>query len=127
MKDERNEERIFLLFYLEVYCRDTSRFLGSVMDISTNGIRLCSGFPVESKKKLNCQMLLPDLPDMIDEISFKTEVIWCEPAFNPNFYDIGFHFSDLSPKEREIIDRIIEITIYDHCWLADNPCSPMEY
>lgn len=127
MKDERNDHRIFLLFYLEIYCCDTDKFMGSVTDLSSSGMRICCKNPLEMGSDLNCKMTLPAPPMDCQDLEFKAEVIWCEKAFNPNYYDIGTQFKDLSQSQQEIIDKLIEVTIYDHCWPSENQCFPMEY
>jgi len=126
-KDERNNQRIFLLFYLEIYCNETNRFIGNVMDLSSSGMRLCCRNSVNTDDILNCRMILPVPPMTCQEISFKTKVVWCETAFNPNYYDIGTQFLELSEQEQEIINKLIEVTIYDHCWPPENQSFPMEY
>jgi c-di-GMP-binding flagellar brake protein YcgR len=126
-KDERNDERIFLLFYLEIYCNETRKFIGSVMDLSSSGMRLCCRNPVKVDDVLNCRMVLPSPPMDCHEISFPARVVWCETAFNPNYYDIGTQFMDMSEKEQGTIDKLIEVTIYDHCWPGESQCFPMEY
>ena len=126
-KDERNDQRIFLLFYLEIYCNETQRFIGSVMDLSPSGMRLCCKNPVKVDEILNCRMVLPMPPMTRQEISFRTRVIWCERAFNPNFYDIGTQFHELAESDLEIIKNLIEVTTYDHYLPPESQCFPMEY
>jgi hypothetical protein len=126
-KDERNDQRIFLLFYLEIYCNETQKFIGSVMDLSSSGMRLCCKNPVKVDEVLNCRMILPVPPMTTQEISFKSRVIWCEKAFNPNFYDIGTQFHGLTLKDQEIINKLIEVTTYDHLYPPESQCFPMEY
>jgi hypothetical protein len=72
-------------------------------------------------------MILPVPPMECEEISFMTKVVWCDTAFNPNYYDIGTQFLDLAEQEKKMIDKLIEVTIYDHCWSSENQCFPMEY
>ena len=126
-KDERTDHRIVLLFYLEIYCNETKNFIGSVMDLSSSGMRLCCRNPVKVDEVLNCRMILPVPPMECQEISFKSKVVWCETAFNPNYYDIGTQFLDLEEHEQKIIDKLIEVTIYDHCWPTEDQTFPMEY
>lgn len=126
-KDERNDQRIFLLFYLEIYCNETQKFIGSVMDLSSSGMRLCCKNPVETDRILNCRMILPSPPMTQEEVSFKSKVVWCEKAFNPNFYDIGTHFHELTSSEKDIIDKLIEVTTYEHLYPPEGQCLPMEY
>ena len=72
-------------------------------------------------------MLLPSPPLEDQEISFLARVVWCDKAFNPNYYDIGTEFLDLSEQKQQTIKRLIDVTIYDHCWPSENQCFPMEY
>jgi len=126
-KDERNKQRIFLLFYLEIYCSKTENFIGNVTDLSSSGMRLCCRNPVKIDDILNCRMVLPSPPMSCQEISFRAKVVWCERAFNPNYYDIGTKSHELTDSEQEIINKLIEVTIYEHCWPPENECFPMEY
>ena len=97
------------------------------MDISNSGMRLCCRNQKKVDEILNCRMIMPSPPMDIQEISFLSKVVWCDTAFNPNYYDIGARFLDLNEKEQEIIDKLIEVTIYDHCWPSEDQCFPMEY
>ncbi|UCE65519.1 MAG: PilZ domain-containing protein [Candidatus Zixiibacteriota bacterium] len=126
-KDERTDQRIFLLFYLEIYCNETKKFIGSVMDLSSSGMRLCCRNPVKVDEILNCRMILPVPPMECQQISFKSKAVWCETAFNPNYYDIGTQFLDLEEHEQKIIEKLIEVTVYDHCWPTEDQTFPMEY
>jgi c-di-GMP-binding flagellar brake protein YcgR len=127
MKDERNDHRIFLLFYLEIYCCDTEKLMGSVTDLSSSGMRICCKNPLDQDSTLNCRMVLPVPPMDCQELSFKAKVAWCDKAFNPNYYDIGTQFTDITEQQQVIIDKLIEVTIYDHCWPPESQCFPMEY
>ena len=126
-KEERNDQRIFLLFYLEIYCNESKNFIGSVTDLSPSGMRICCKNPKQVDEVLNCRMTLPSPPMECEDVTFLARVAWCESAFNPNYYDIGTQFLDLKENEQAIINKLIDVTIYDHCWPSENQSFPMEY
>jgi len=105
--DGRALKRRHLIYYLEVYDRDTSNLLGHVVDITTKGMKLVSKKPLEVGKNYNLQMLLPE--DYFHEraIRFEAESLWSTNDVNPDFYDTGFKLSNMNREASDIIVTLI--------------------
>jgi len=44
----------------------------------------------------------------IGQLDVSARVAHCEPDINPAFYNIGFEFLDVTPKQKEIIERMMD-------------------
>ena len=53
-----------------------------------------------------------DLPDLqlfsVGELDIAARVAHCDPDINPAFYNIGFEFLEPTPKQQEIIEKMMD-------------------
>ncbi len=108
MPDKRKLKRRHLIYYLSVFNKETGELLGQLVDITTRGIMLTSENPVEKNIPYELRMVLPDIIDGNNQITFEARSIWCEKDVNPNFYAIGFEFIHVTPKTAAIIESLIQ-------------------
>jgi len=109
----RENQRVYLTFYLRIF--DGDRFLGYMIDISHDGIMVMSDFILEEGKKYSLKMKLPSSAEWeggnINDrcIDFHAECRWSKhDAIDREFYLSGFSFSNLSPEDEGIIQKLIQ-------------------
>ena len=104
--------------YLRVRARETDQSLGRVVDITTQGMRLCSRHPLEPGSKTSFKMCLPVMEEVEKEIAFKARIIWCNPAILPGYFDAGIQLQDLSISDEEAIESFIENARFEDRFVA---------
>jgi hypothetical protein len=105
MKDRRKSKRRHLSQYMNVYDVSSGNFIGQLIDITTNGIKLTGEKPVETGQRYKLSMVLPDRTDRDTAIQFKAICIWCEKEYDAQSWQIGLKFTDISAKEIAIIEK----------------------
>jgi hypothetical protein len=118
MVEERKLKRIQVMSYLKIYYRETDIELGRVVDITTEGMRLCAEEPIQTDRTLTFRLALPLTSREKSEIVFDADVIWCRRAKNPDLYDTGIRLKNISPEKVEIIEDFMEKSSYEDRWLS---------
>ncbi len=108
MVDKRTIKRRHLIYYLSVFDKKEDQLVGQLVDISTRGIMLTSENPIEKGKEFELRMVLPDVIEGDNQISFEAKSVWCEKDVNPYFYGIGLEFTEISRKTMSIIESLIQ-------------------
>ena len=92
MDERRQLERKYLIVYSRVFERNLGNMLGYLGDLSL--------------------ALRFDLPDLqlfsVGQLDVAARVAHCDPDINPAFYNIGFEFIDLSPEQKEIVEKMMD-------------------
>lgn len=118
MVEERKLKRMQVMSYLKICYRDTDIELGRVVDITTEGMRLCGEEPIQTSRTLTFKLALPTTSSENQEIVFDADVIWCRRGKNPDLYDTGIRLKNLSPEKVEIIEDFMEKSSYEDRWLS---------
>lgn len=89
-KERRSIKRHQLQDYLKIYNRNTMRVMGSIGNISCNGLMLISSVPVLIGAVYNMRIILPD--DEMGEryLDFDSRCHWCKPDVGPEYFDSGY-------------------------------------
>lgn len=108
MKERRKLPRKYLMVYSRVFDQKTGRIIGYLSDLNQLGAMTISDDPLPVDSVIELRF---DLPDPIifssDHLNIKARVAWCQADINPVFYNIGFEFLNISPKEADIIEQMI--------------------
>lgn len=108
MKERRKLPRKYLMVYSRVFDQKTGRIIGYLSDLNQLGAMTISDDPLPLDTTLELRF---DLPDPVvfsrDHLNIKARVAWCQADINPAFYNIGFEFLDVGPKEADIIEQMI--------------------
>jgi hypothetical protein len=106
MVERRRLERRHILFYSRVFDRKTGVFLGYLGNMNAGGMMIISEDPME----IDCHYLLRiDLPDenyALPVLNFEAKSVWCKKDIDPNFYNTGFRFEEISEENKQIIEQI---------------------
>jgi hypothetical protein len=108
MPKRRKLQRRHLVFYLRVFERDTDNLLGSLVDITSEGIMIMSESSIETDKVFHLRMHLGKEMGVDRYLDFDALSIWCKNDVNPDFYDTGFRLLNISYEEFGEIEDIIE-------------------
>ena len=109
MNERRRLERKDFSYYMQLVDSDTQKMVGHLVDISSNGFKLDSQAPIPLDKDFRLRMdhtsEVADKPAM----AFVARSKWCEvDPLDPFIYNVGFQLINISPGDREIINRMIE-------------------
>jgi len=124
MDERRKLDRKYLIVYSRVFERNLGRMLGYLGDLSQSGAMIIS----EQAQTVNSVLPLRfDLPDLnlfkASQLDISARVAHCEPDINPAFYNIGFEFLEVTPEQKEIIEKMMEAYEFRR-ELPNYPISP---
>ncbi len=89
-QDQRCIERQHLGSYLQVFNRHSGRPMGSLGNISSEGMMLISDLPIMLGSFYELQLRLPGADGKPDLLDFTAMSHWCRPDDTPGHYDSGF-------------------------------------
>jgi len=109
MDERRQLERKYLIVYSRVFERKLGKMLGYLGDLSMSGAMIISEHPQTINSVLSLRFDLPDLQLFsVGELDIAARVAHCDPDINPAFYNIGFEFLEPTPKQQEIIEKMMD-------------------
>jgi hypothetical protein len=108
MAERRKYNRKDLIFYSRVSDGKTGRALGNLLNITPDGAMVLSEKPIETDWSVELHIELPEKLANKPELVLAARSLWCQPDINPEFYDAGFQFQDVTPEDIQIIQRLIE-------------------
>ncbi len=104
----RMGERKNLIYYLKVTDEKSGLPIGHAVDISNQGFMLTASNPIEPRVLFQFQLLLPTEIKGRWKFGFSATSRWCQPDENPDYYNVGFQFTDITPAGAKIIGQLIE-------------------
>jgi hypothetical protein len=104
--------------YIRVCERQTDQTFGRVVDITTEGMRLCSEQPIEPDSVYQFTVTFPRPDTEKKKIRFDASVIWCkkDPLFD--LYDAGVRLMNVSREDISIIEDFIHYSTFEERWLS---------
>ena len=105
---KRISERKNLVYYLKVTDTETNQPLGHAVDISNQGFMLIVGKPIEPEALFQLKMLLPEEIQGNRYFEFSSMSRWCRQDDDPDYYNVGFQFANVSAEDAQLISRVIE-------------------
>ena len=85
----------------------STRVLGHLMDLSSEGLMLLSEKPIEVNEEYRLRMRLPRDVSGGREIVFEARSRWCKQDKSPEFYVVGFQIQNMDAEMRETLSRLI--------------------
>ena len=92
--------------YLTIYNRNTMRVMGSIGNISCNGLMLISAVPVLIGAVYNMRLILPDEGAGERYLDFDARCHWCKPDVGPEFFDSGYSIVNAGPDVIELVETL---------------------
>jgi hypothetical protein len=94
---------------VKVYDLETDNCMGYTANMHTQGMMLKSFEKIELHKKFSIKLEYIRLDDEVVEIHLTARSLWCKPGTNPDFYNNGFRFTDLSAGTIVKIENLIRM------------------
>jgi c-di-GMP-binding flagellar brake protein YcgR len=107
-REKRKLQRRKLIYYLQVLNRQNDELLGRLVDITTEGLMLISDQPIPTPKVFPLKMLLPAQNKPSREIRCDAKAVWSKRDVNPDLYATGFQFVDVSPRDVQSIENLVQ-------------------
>ncbi len=110
MDEKRRLPRKYLIIFSRVFERTLGKLLGYLSDLSESGGMIISEEPMQVGTTISLRLDLPD-PKIFHAHSLHLDarVARCDPDLSPAFYDIGLAFLDMTPENKIIIQRMMEV------------------
>jgi len=107
MVERRSEKRRFLLYYTRVFDTHSHVQVGNLVDISSLGAMLITPSPIPIEVDFNLKLELSE--EVADKpfMEIPAQSLWCHADLDPNLYNSGFKFLDVSPENAAIIRQIV--------------------
>jgi len=103
MEDRRKTARIRLTNDIGVFDTQTKTRIGKLVDISTEGIMLASGNPMEINTVYEFRVPMPISIYGKNEIICNAVCLWCNKTNSPSGYQAGFQLVGKDPALKEMI------------------------
>jgi c-di-GMP-binding flagellar brake protein YcgR len=114
MQDRRIQERRNLIYYLQVVEKGTNRLLGRLVDITADGMMMIADHQLAPLAIFQLRLQLPQEGFEQEFLDLEARSLWCRPDVNPNFFDTGFEFFNLTDRDRRIIQGLVAIYGFPH-------------
>lgn len=114
MQDRRQLPRKIASDTIQVRDINTTRAMGRVVNLTSEGLMLIGDNPIESNLIFQFELQLPQ-PHMSQALlQVGVESLWCSDANEPNYYWTGFRIIDISLDTIEVIESLVNV------WEIDN-------
>jgi len=121
MRNRRREERKSLMAYTQVFDLYGGLLIGYLNDLTLTGAMVIGEKEQEVHAGITLAMELPELAEVnASRITLPSRVVWCEQDISPQFFNIGFEFTEVDTKQK----KIIELIIRNYQFQRDTPNYP---
>jgi hypothetical protein len=110
MSDSRRQPRKRPINYLEIYNCDTGKFLGNVVDITEDGLRVYSERVVIPGRTYSVRLTSAQFTDAREEIRFDAVCRWCKECTGhllQGSFAAGFEITRLSVEDSELLHKLL--------------------
>jgi hypothetical protein len=108
MQERRKYPRKDLLLFANVYDSKSGKIIGTLLNITLEGAMVLSENRVDANNTMELHIKLPENFVQKNELVFTANSRWCGPDINPEFFDVGYQFANVSDEDSQIIQAIIE-------------------
>ncbi len=105
MIEKRKHSRVRPAGAVIVYDASTDHVLGTLGNVSTEGLMVITTEPLKEDRILKLRFLLTD-DDVEHEIVGEAETLWCAPANQPGRYWVGLQLVQISEYDREYLQQL---------------------
>lgn len=110
MPEQRRHKRRHLIYYLDVFDRSTGARLGSLGDLTAQGMLLLADRPYVSGAELALEVELPVASGFQGgRFAVDARVMWSDVDSNPAYHCVGLAFEDLGDTEEAIVHYLIKL------------------
>ena len=108
MQERRKYPRKDLLLFANVYDSKSGKIVGTLLNITLEGAMVLSENMIDANNTMELHIKLPENFVQKNELVFTANSRWCGPDINPEFFDVGYQFANVSEEDGQIIQTIIE-------------------
>jgi hypothetical protein len=108
MQERRKYPRKDLLLFANVYESKSGKIIGTLLNITLEGAMVLSESRIDKDNDMELHIKLPENFVQKNELIFTANSRWCAPDINPEFFDVGYQFANVSEEDSQIIQAIIE-------------------
>jgi hypothetical protein len=107
-QERRNIDRLKLFYYLRVYDRKTKKSIGSVVDISAQGMKMVGDSYVLPDSLLSFTILLPEGSILGDSVEIDARCKWCNEDKSNSSFESGFEFAKKADSGVFVVKALID-------------------
>jgi len=108
MQERRKHPRKDLPLFANVYDSKSGRIIGTLLNITLEGAMVLTESKIDQNNVMELHIKLPDNFVKKQELVFTANSRWCAPDINPEYFDVGYQFANVSEEDGHIIQAIIE-------------------
>ncbi|MCD4828334.1 MAG: PilZ domain-containing protein [Candidatus Cloacimonetes bacterium] len=100
-------ERASLTYYPTIRNLRDDTELGHLIDLSPEGMKMLSEKPVKTDTYYHLSIDVRSDKGLSRELAVEAKSLWSKRDINPDFYDTGFTFHNLTAAAHKIIARLM--------------------
>jgi len=109
MQERRKAQRKNLMAYTQVFDLAGGVLLGYLGDLHLQGAMVIGEKTMKENTEITLAIELPILPDVsMSRITIPARVAWSQQDISPEFFNIGFEFKEVTPKQITVIESIMQ-------------------
>ena len=95
--------------YTQVFDLNGGHLLGYLGDLNLHGAMVIGEKTIVENTELTLAIELPELPNVkMQRITIPVRVAWCQQDISPEYFNVGFEFKEVTPKQKPVIEEIME-------------------
>jgi hypothetical protein len=95
--------------FTRVFDRDNGKVLGQLANLTPEGAKIIGEEPLQIGKLYHLQMVLSKDLFSKGHVEFDARCVWSKPEnIAPQFYNTGFEFVKISPKDLQIMTQVMK-------------------
>ncbi len=116
MSDRRKETRRKLMAFTPVYDLHPKVLLGYLGDLTLRGALVIGTNLTTINKETTLEINFPSELSNISvlSITIPARIAWCRTDENPQYYNIGIEFTEVTPEQEELFQQILERYHFRH-------------
>ncbi len=108
-EEKRKLKRWHLVYYLRLFDTEHEAQMGHVINLTTEGIKVVSQWPVPTGKELQLAMDVPRQSGGSRRLTFKAKCLWShKDPDNPSFHNSGLRLVEADPETAAAIRKLID-------------------
>lgn len=125
MSDRRQEARRRFTAFTPVFDLYPRVLLGYLGDLNLLGALVVGTKMTTINKETVLEIIFPsELADItVIPVTIPARIAWCRPSEQPQFYNIGVEFTEMTPLHEDLIQQILERYHFRHN-LSDADLDP---
>ena len=108
MLERRKYPRKDLLLFANVYDSKSGKIVGTLLNITLEGAMVLSENQIAANDTMELHIKLPENFVQKNELIFTASTRWCGPDINPEFFDVGYQFANVTLEDSQIIQTTID-------------------